>query len=123
MLCAILCPHPHPPCRGQHGVTWFGQLVALVDTASSSASRVTANQWAFVRWLTNAPESGASKLLQMTRLRWCSHSRRPPGGGPRQLMPYYDLVPLADIIDPVCLVPDETGAGSEGHFFYNHFVR
>jgi hypothetical protein len=59
----------------------------------------------------------------MTRLLWCSHSAAARPAGPKQRLLYYDVVLLADIIDPVCLVPDETGTGSEGRFFHNHCVR
>jgi hypothetical protein len=114
---------PRAPRRSAAGGLWFGQLVALVDTAASHAARAEdgSNLWAFVRWLENAPETRASRLLRLTRLRWCDHSRRL--GGRREVVPYYDLVQLAAIAGPVCIVPDESPAASEGHFFYNHFVR
>ena len=126
------CPGPGPrltsrgprPRRSGAGGLWFGQLVALVDTAASHAARAEdgSNLWAFVRWLENAPETRGSRLLGMTRLRWCSHSRR-CGDGRREMAPYYDLVQLAAIAGPISIVPDETPGASGGHFFYNHFVR
>lgn len=55
----------------------------------------------------------------MTRLRWSKQSRKHDDvyghGAGRVLMDYTDLVPLADIIDPIFVQPD---AGDEGHFFY-----
>ena len=61
----------------------------------------------------------------MTRLRW-SKQRRPAaeygGGRGRVLAAYTDLVPLADIIGPVCLQPDAS-AEDAPHFLYNHYVR
>ncbi len=49
-----------------------------------------------------------------------------PGKG-RVEMPYYDLVPYADIVDPVCLQPDvplsDTYTDDPTHFHYNHHVR
>lgn len=109
--------------RSEAGGLWFGKLVALVNTAASPGARAAegSNLWAFVRWLKNAAETRDSRLLGMTRLCWCEHSRRIDGR--RETVPYYDLVQLAAIVGPVCIVPDETPAGSEGVFFYNHFVR
>lgn len=100
-------------------------MVALVDTASSVAARCPngGHFWAFVRWLENAPRSAHSRRLRMTRLRWASHSRPPPGATSGRVQgPYYDLVRLSDITGPACLQPDETVDDSEV-FFFNHNVR
>lgn len=74
--------------------------------AAPRGPRTAPNLWAFVRWLENAPEMRASRLLHMTRLTWCSHLRSV--GGRRERAPYYDLVQLAAIAGPVCIVPDAT---------------
>ena len=81
--------------------------------------------WAFVRWLEDAPQTSRTAALGMTRLRWSYHQRLPPGAAPgarTQRLPWYDLVHLGDIIEPVCLQPDCTAEPGEG-FFYNHNVR
>ena len=119
-------------CRSGNGDLWFGQLVALVDTSRNLDTRAAAPdayQWAYLRWFQNAPETKASRLLGMTRLGWATHRRPPPGGGRGRVeMPYHDLVPCADIVDPVFLQPDvplsaTLPAGEPEFFFYNHRVR
>eukprot|EP00887_Chlorella_sp_A99_P006002 scaffold27.g6002.t1 len=90
---------------------WFGQLVAFVVVRGAPAHQ---QDWAFVRWFEGAAVTPASRSLRMTRLRWCNHDH-----GSR-LMPFYDLVPLADVREPVFIQPDPVHAG---YFHYNHFVR
>ena len=44
------------------------------------------------------------------------------GGGVRQLLPYYDLVHISDMIRPVFLQSDQPGPSGKPFWFYNHFV-
>lgn len=104
--------------RAQNGELWFGRVVAFVSTPYSAAAEAT--EWAFVRWFEEAPHvAGVTDVTGLARLRWCTHMRR-VGNGPEQLCPFYDLVALRAVIEPVFLQPDPT---AENHFFYNHFVR
>lgn len=99
--------HDWVAVRGANGALWFGRLVAFVCTGASSSSRKCQRedeQWAFLRWLEQAPQTAL--------LRWCSRLRQMPDGSRRQA-PYYDLVHIVDI-KPVCMQEDPT---ADEHFF------
>ncbi|EFN52605.1 expressed protein [Chlorella variabilis] len=90
--------------RGKSGELWFGRLVALVQTGARQAD---SSQWAYVRWLEQAGPTTARKALEM-------------------LLPFYDLIPLGDIIEPVFLQHDRSSSADDEQkvrWYYNHFVR
>lgn len=92
--------------------------MAFVSTPYCASAETT--EWAFVRWFQQAPHTvGVTDVTGMARLRWSTHMRR-VGQGPLQRQPWYDLVSLRSVIEPVFLQPDPT---AEYHFFFNHFVR
>ncbi len=99
------------------GILWFGQLVALMDTAASHHIQAEdgAYQWAFVRCLENAPETRASwlaaghdapALVRPSAARSMCTTR-----SQRAVLISCNLVQLAAI----------KGA-SKGHFYYKHYV-
>lgn len=71
-------------------------------------------EWAYVRWLSPADHSPATEHLRMPRLRWSTQMRR------SVRVPWTDLVPLADLIEPVLIQADES---APGYFFYNPHAR
>ena len=99
------CPSPLPDTQQRQGrELLFGGMVAFVDTSASPERRKPENLCASVRWYKTESETANSKLLKKTR--WCyqlpnaAGARRSRG---RTRVPYFDLVPLADIVDPVFL--------------------
>ena len=121
-ICSIRCS-PHrchaPPRSAANGETWFGQLVCFLETRPERGEGA-AQRRAYVRWYSEAPHSELTSHLPFSRLKWSTHER-PDGRGPSLPgQPWYQLIELEHIIEPVFLQPDPT---QHGYFFYNHYVR
>lgn len=105
--------------RSKDGDIWFGRVVAFVRTPYDPAVEQGTTEWAYVRWFEQAPHTSITRLTRMARLRWSLHMQS-VGSGPEELSPWYDLVRLRAVIEPVFLQPDPT---EDCHFFFNHHVR
>lgn len=92
-------------------------MVCFVRTAYNCQHNTS--EWAFVQWFEVAAHNEFTGATGLPRLRWSHHSRT-VGGGPAARCPWYDLAPLASLIEPVFIQNDPT---AEGHFLYNHYVR
>lgn len=96
---------------------WIGRVEAFLSFKGHG-------NWAFVRWFEEAPQSQRTAPLGLMRLRWCYHERTVPGTSRRGQVPFYDLVQLSHVVEPVFVQEDRSLRGeASAHFFYNHRVR
>ncbi len=92
-------------------------MVAFLSTSYNRSENTS--EWAFVQRFQEATHGEITAATGLLRLQWSFHSRT-VGGGPAARTPWYDLVPLRSLIEPVFLQNDPT---EDHHFLYNHHVR
>lgn len=112
--CSHLC------CRGDPNKKWFARTLAFLTYIKRGSGGVPSHG-AFVRWFAQVPGAAtqAVRALPFHHLQLATREVAAAGGGTVEI-DYHALIPMADIMQPVCLQHDPTTACKR--WFHNSFL-